>query len=207
MRSEKWLDRALVICVVLMLLLLALSATASERHQTPVDVETNVGGSVVENQIGGNETLALGFSSPSFGAALAQCAGTTAKSFLFGLYGQQKIGPNYWCIGSSLYQMGKYQAAAFVLCGKAGLADAYPTHGECIKDLSAAPQEPEDDVEESFVFPDNHDAELAQQAMALADMEAKLAELQSYEPEQKTIIQNRPLLSESQRSALKELKQ
>jgi hypothetical protein len=157
-----------------------------------------------------SDALGIGFSSPSFGVAVAQCVATESRNFAFGAYGHQKVVVNYWCVGSSLYQMGKYYGAALALCKKTDLGKLYPSQDACLKDLSAPPAEvmaapivAYDDAElEELVA-----AELEDYQMLVSDMQAKIANLDNYEPVQRTIVQQIPVLTESQRSQLQALKQ
>ena len=70
----------------------------------------------VSNVIGGNENLAIGLSSPRFGAAIGDCMGTQARTYLWGIYGQQTLTESYWCEAANLYKMGLTEAANYVLC-------------------------------------------------------------------------------------------
>ena len=165
--------------------------------------------------VGGDkhDALGLGFSSPSFGAAIAQCVATEAGNYLFGAYGRQKVVVNYWCMGSSLRQLGLYDMSARVWCEKTDLGDLYPSIGECINAASTPPQSARDEpVEVSQVvdeLEELHAAEIEEQLMLLADMQAKImnleTELDRAQPPQ-TIIQQVPALSDEQRQALKGLK-
>ena len=156
-----------------------------------------------------SKALGLGFSSPSFGTAIAQCVATEASNFVFGAYGKQKVVVNYWCMGSSLYQLGKYDAAARVWCAKTDLGDLYLSEGECVSALSASPEAPAEEAPVVVYEEDMHAAEIEEQQMLIADLAAKYENLAAAEPQTQTIERTIvvPKLSESQRTALAEVKE
>jgi len=173
-----------VIFAVAIAIIVSQVANAQESFQSN-DMNT-VGG-----DIGGNDALGIGFSSPSFGAAISQCIATKSENYVFGAFGRQTVIVNYWCMGSSLYQMGKYDAAARVWCQKTDLGDLYPSQGECMKDLSAAPETPivapivEGGIEDS-TFMDQHveiedalAAEVEVYQMQMVDMRASIDNLEN----------------------------
>jgi hypothetical protein len=190
----------LIACLLFTMLWVA-TGEAQEQRQSNDQNE-------VQGHIVGSDALGLGLSSPSFGAAIAQCVATEASNFAFGAYGKQKVVVNYWCMGSSLYQMGHHDMAARVWCEKTDLGALYPSIGECINVASrppetavAAPVEvvstPFDELEEL------HAAELEEQQMLLADLEAKIMNLQ--QPQVRTIIQEKERFTPEQAAKLREV--
>lgn len=79
-------------------------------------LNNTVGGSNLS--AGGNDSLALGFGGVRFGAAIGDCMGTQARTFLFGLYGQQTLTESYWCESFNLFQAGHSKAAIWILCNR-----------------------------------------------------------------------------------------
>ena len=77
----------------------------------------------VSNVIGGNENLAIGLSSPRFGAAIGDCMGTTASSYLWGIYGSQKLKESFWCESFNLIRAGYADAGTWILCNRTILKD------------------------------------------------------------------------------------
>ena len=202
-----WLNVAAIVATVVLFLLLIGSAFAQDDNFQSNDMNTQTAGNV---STGGNDALGLGFSSPSFGAAVAQCVATEASNYAFGAYGKQKIVVNYWCVGSSLYQMGKYYGAALALCRKTELGDLYPSEDECMSDLSTPPETPVTVVSEPLVAEyreeeDVHAQMILDQQMQLLDLASKYDDLSERRPENRVVYQ--PYLSPEQRAALAEVKE
>ena len=172
--------------LVALAVVVIVSQVANAQHE--VDVRQSNDMNTATGNVLGGDAIGVGFSSPSFGAAIAQCIATEASNWAFGAYGKQKVIVNYWCMGSSLYQMGRYDAAARVWCHRTDLGDLYPSRSVCMESLSEGPVEaPVVVVEggiENSAFMDQHAeteellaAEVEEYQMLVVDMQAKLDNL------------------------------
>jgi hypothetical protein len=132
------------------------------------DVTTNVTSSLTggTTSVGGSDNLALGLGSPSFGAAIGDCMGTQARSFLFGLYGQQTLTESYWCEAFNLASAGYPEAAAYILCNHTVLKDMPGCPGPILSMVPVAPvvvPTVPDDLAEHYQVSDIRYLQLAEQ--------------------------------------------
>ena len=122
----------------------------------------------VSNVIGGNENLAIGLSSPRFGAAIGDCMGTTAASYLWGIYGSQKLKESFWCESFNLIRAGYADAGIWILCHRTILKDMPDCPGPLVemvkvdKESDNLDNKPEIiEIQQQFEIQDTRYSELA----------------------------------------------
>jgi len=99
---------------VLIIVLIVVAGIEVAWGQDPFqsnDMNTQTSGN-----IGGDSNLALGFGGSQFDVDIAQCMGSASRSFVFGLFAQQRLQENYWCHAITLANAGYIEAAEFMLC-------------------------------------------------------------------------------------------
>ena len=115
-KFDPWnlLDLLLVCAAIIIVLSIAIPALAQDCGEGGYNCDSI---ELASNPvIGGSDTLALGFGGTRFGAAIGDCMGTQARTYLWGIYGQQTLTESYWCEAANLYKMGLTEAANYVLC-------------------------------------------------------------------------------------------
>lgn len=175
----------------------------------------NVGGDTISMQggdltsgpvnvsTGGNKSVALG--NVLGDVDIAGCLGSTQWSTP--VYGKQKLVVNWVCVAEFYLQYQQPELAAMALCNTEILKE-FETEEECEQahqfltqavlpppPVAAAPDHDEEE--------DYH----AEQMMLYEDMQAKIRNLEERKPVQKTVIEQKPFLSDEQRAKLRELKQ
>jgi len=137
------------------------------------DMNNQTAGNVLT---GGNDAWGIGFSSPSFGAAISQCVATKASNWFFGAFSKQGVISNYHCMGLAYLRAGMVTAGEFYLCGYTELSelgDACPAAVAEFQRVIAPPPSDDDDGEEEY-----HAEQMAEQAMMYEDFQAKIRNLE-----------------------------
>jgi len=163
-KFDPWnlLDLLLVCAAIIIVLSIAIPALAQDCGEGGYNCDSI---ELASNPvIGGSDTLALGFGGTRFGAAIGDCMGTQARTYLWGIYGQQTLTESYWCEAANLYKMGLTEAANYVLCNHTILK----TMPDCPGPLASMLEEPpetvdtvESDVHQQFEIQDSRYSELA----------------------------------------------
>ena len=173
-----------VIVAVAIAIIVSQVANAQESFQSN-DMNT-VGG-----DIRGSDALGIGFSSPSFGAAISQCVYTKAQNWFWGVWGNQDIGPNYHCMGLAYLQNGMLTAGTLYLCGHTELGELGDDCPAAVAEFSrqVLPEQPVDASEggiENSAFMDQHAeaeellaAEVEEYGMLMLDMRASIDNLEN----------------------------
>ncbi len=105
-----------VIVAIAVGVLVSQVASATGDNRGPVTQEVDIAGD-------SSKALGIGFSSPSFTAAINQCIATEAENWFFGAYGKQKVVPNYHCMGLAYLQAGMIDAGEYILCKHTELSE------------------------------------------------------------------------------------
>lgn len=180
-------------------------------------VTTNVGGDTISMQggdltsgpvnvsTGGNKSLALG--NVLGDVDIAGCLGSTQWSTP--VYGKQKLSLNWVCVAEFYIRYGQPELAAMALCNTEIIKE-FESEESCEEAhqflaQAALPEPaagPDHDDEEDY-----HEAQQTMNMMLQSEIE-QLKELYERQPApiQKTIIEQRPYLTDEQRVALQELK-
>lgn len=194
----------LVIAAVVVILLVSESKA---QHQSN-DMNNQTAGDITGGNVAfsGKGSYAIG--QGSFDVDINQCMGSVARSFVFGLYGDQKLQQNYWCHAESLFRLHRYEAAAHIWCNKTYLGELYESVESCVADMGEPPAMPEPAPEEPVAadeYEDMHVAQLEEQQERIDELAALIT--RAPRTEKKTVYQQQPLLNERQRAALEELKE
>lgn len=168
----------------------------------PVNVTT---GDMVDGDTSlSNNSKALALSNSLGDVDIAGCLGST--QWATPLFSKQKLVVNWPCLAEFYLRNGQYKLASMAICNTE-IVKEFANEAECeaAHDFKAIIEEPvlvmaesNDDDEIEYLRD-----ELEEQAMLHTDLEAKIKNLE----QSKRIVIREPYLSESQRTALQELKQ
>lgn len=191
-------------------------------NNDPSNVNVDVGGSTINVQggdltggpvnvsTGGNRSFAIGI--PGLGDVdIAGCLGSEQWTLLVG--GKQKLVINWVCLTEFYLRNGQPELAAQALCNTEVVKE-YATEEECeeahgffadVVLAMAVKDSKEEDEEEEY-----HE----EQMQMYEDMQAKIRNLEAElakpkpvpRPVQKTVVEQKPLLTAEQRAALLEIK-
>ena len=177
------------------------------NNQTTGDVTTSVTSGDTSMVGGENKSLAL--VAPSLGDVdIAACLGSTQWSFL--IMGQQKLELNYICMAEFYLTNGLYELAAQSLCNQKEILAEYEDELSCeaahnfgpTPVVEAAPMYSQESREHE-ILEDEHENYQAQ----IAELAQELAQVKNQPPQviERTVIEQRPVLSDKQRNALAEV--
>ena len=183
-RPPRWL---VSLVLGMMCLLLPLAVYADDRRAT--GNATDVDAAAVVS----NESRALGVS----GSDVDIADGYRSYSVLFGLYQDTKVNP--LAIAGQLAAEGRYEEAAVLRCYPRTVHRALGGMDACVEKLGRPPAEEDPAVEFH-----------REQQQLVEDLRAKVRNLEEELAKpptvtQRTVIEQKPLLSEKQRAALQEV--
>lgn len=178
------------------------------NNQTTGDVTTSVTSGDSSMVSGDNKSLAL--VAPSLGDVdIAACLGSTQWSFL--VMGKQKLELNHVCMAEFYLNNGLYELAAQSLCNQKEILAEYDDELSCEVAHNFDPRPPPEtsvastsSVErEHEILEDEHENYQAQ----IEELAQELAQVRSQPPQviERTVIEQRPVLSDKQRTALAEV--
>jgi hypothetical protein len=169
-----WLQALLMVVLFVMLLFAAARSFSQECDEYGYNCDNFNSENIMssENVMSSGDSLALGFGGTRFGAAIGDCMGTQARTYLFGLYGQQTLTESHWCEAFNLISAGYTDAGTYILCHHTVLKDMPGCPGPLLSMVPEVPPVPTvpDDLAEHYQISDTRYSELADQ---LARIEAQ----------------------------------
>ena len=167
----------------------------------PVDI---TGGSANVQQ--NSDSFALGLSNGLGDVDIAGCLGST--QWATPLFSKQKLTVNWPCLAEFYLRNGKPELAAMAICNTEVVKE-FDTEADCeaahnFTVLVAAPPEPVEHYRD-----DELERRLEINQAYTAELESRLNDLESLAqraPEQRTVVQQMPVLSDKQKSALAQLR-
>lgn len=133
--------------------------------------------------IGGDDTIGIGLSSPSFTAAINQCLATESTNYAFGAYGKQRVISNYHCMGLAYLSAGMIEAGEYILCNAengplSGMPDCESAVSQYVPRVDLPAKLPVYNYDDHIEEEENHVSQLEDQMMLMSDMQAKLENLE-----------------------------
>jgi len=126
------------------------------------------------------------------------------------LFGRQDTAPNLWCMGESYDARGLYKMAARMRCKIQLIRSDFATDEDCWAENTVTPQPIAEREDRHDVDEEQLHVEQEQRYQVLNEELEQLKQIinrPAPKPVQRTVVQEKPLLTPEQRSALLELKQ
>lgn len=208
--------------ILLLILLPMLSAAGDDCRGNSCGGDVTIGGDTIN--VGGDTLNVEGASmtggdvtfSGSRAYALANSLGDVdindclaSKQWNTPLFGRQDTAPNLWCMGESYDARGLYKMAARMRCKIDLIRSDFATDEDCWAENTVMPQPIAEHVDTRHEEDEDRlHQEQEQRYRVLNEELEQIREMVSRpRPVQKTVVQEKPLLTPEQRSALLELKQ